>query len=474
MTQRVAVLGGGLAGLACAYELARAGAAVTVIEREQHVGGMASSFVEELGDEYWSYDFGPHRFHTTDEELLAHVEGILAGNHRRAQRLSRILLFGSFFDYPLQASNVLRNLPKRVLVRSFADYYWVRFTERTGITHHSDENFEGWVTKRFGRTLYDLFFGRYTGKAWKMRPELISGDWASQRISLLSLSDTVKKTLMRPRGDGSPRTLVREFLYPELGGIGEIARGYTRELERMGAAVITGAPVTRVHREGRHVAAVDYGGPSPGTVRADEYISTIPITVLARTVRPPAPDEVREAVARLQHVSIVFVYLKVAKPQVSPDSWVYLPDHELTVHRISEFKNFSPRAAPPDKTMVCAEITCRIGDEHWRASDEELVRIAISDLERIGLLNADEVIGSLVKRIPHAYPVYDLEYKENLAPVIDFVHDLDNVKTGGRQGLFRYNNMDQSIEMGRKMAASVVEAHDAGHEAVATESEYFG
>ena len=472
MTQRAVVLGGGLAGLACSYELAVGGVDVTVIEREPQVGGMASSFVDESDGEYWSYDFGPHRFHTTEAELIAHVERILAGNHRRATRLSRILLFDRFFDYPLQAGNVLRNLPPRVLLRAFLDYFVVRFTERVGLTHHSDENFEGWVVKRFGRTLYNVFFGRYTGKAWKMSPEQISGDWASQRISLLSLADTVKKTLMPSRG--TPRTLVREFMYPERGGIGELARGYLRELEDMGATVLTGAPVTRVQCEGNNVIAVEYGGAERGSVSADHYISTIPITVLARAVRPAAPEAVRDALKRLRYVSIVFVYLKIDKPQVSPDSWIYLPDHDLTVHRISEFKNFSPNCAPADKTMVCAEVTCRIGDEHWRASDEELIEIATSDLAQIGLIERGEVRGGFVYKLPHAYPVYDLTYKENLTPIMEFVHQLGNIKIGGRQGLFRYNNMDQSIEMGRKMAWSVVRERDAGHESVATETEYFG
>jgi protoporphyrinogen oxidase len=472
MNQRVVVLGGGLAGLACAYELAMAGIEVTVLEREPHPGGMASSFIQHEDGEYWSYDFGPHRFHTADPELIAHVEQILDGNHRQARRLSRIHLFGRFFDYPLQAGNVLSNLPRRVLIKSFLDYFWVRFTERVGLSHHSDENFEGWVTKRFGRTLYDLFFGRYTGKAWKMAPEKISGDWASQRISLLSLGDTVKKTLLRPRN--VPRTLVTGFLYPERGGIGEIARGYVRQLEARGGTVLTGAPVTRVRCEEGRVIAVDYGGRSPGSVEADHFISTIPVTGLALAVRPAAPQEVRAAISNLRYVSIVFVYIKLAKPQVSPDNWVYLPEHHLTVHRISEFKNFSPQCAPPDKTMVCAEITCRVGDEHWRASEEELIEIAVSDLSQIGLIEKREVLDAFVTKLPHAYPVYDLEYKEHLAPVMEFVHSLRNIKTGGRQGLFRYNNMDQSIEMGRKMAWAIVQERDAGHEAVATESEYFG
>ena len=473
MIRRVCVLGGGLAGLSCAYELARAGISVTVLEREEWAGGMASSFVEDDGEEYWSYDFGPHRFHTTDEELIEHVKTILDGNHRQAQRLSRIVLGGRFFDYPLVATNVLRNLPPLTLLRSFVDYAWVRVSERLGLSKLSDENFEGWVTRRFGRTLYNLFFGLYTGKSWKMAPSEISGDWASQRISQLDLVDAVKKTLIKGSGD-STRGLVRSFIYPARGGIGEIARGYVRELEKMGSTVLTGAPITRVHRDGDAVVRVDYGGPEPGVVEADHYISTIPITALARSVRPAAPKPVLGAIKKLEYVSIIFVYLKLAKPHVSPDSWVYLPEAHLTIHRISEFKNFSPEAAPPGKTMVCAEITCRIGDEHWRASDEELTAIAAVDLEAIGFIHADEVLGAEVKKIPHAYPVYDLSYKENLAPVLEFVHSMTNIKTGGRQGLFRYNNMDQSIEMGRRMAWSTIEQRDAGHEAVATESEYFG
>jgi protoporphyrinogen oxidase len=332
MIQRVCVLGGGLAGLACAYELAKAGVEVTVLEREEHAGGMASSFIDESDGEYWSYDFGPHRFHTTDEELIEHVKTILAGNHRQAKRLSRIRLNNRFFEYPLVASNVLRNLPPRLLLRSFFDYGLVRFTERVGLTHHSDENFEGWVTKRFGRTLYNLFFGLYTGKSWKMPPREISGDWASQRISQLDLVDAVKKTLVKT-GD-TPRGLVRSFIYPARGGIGEIARGYVRELEAMGSTVVTGAPVTRIHRDGSEVTGVRYGGRAPGTVEADHYISTIPITALARSVRPAAPDHVLSSIGNLEYVSIVFIYLKLDKPSVSPDSWVYLPESHLTIHRI--------------------------------------------------------------------------------------------------------------------------------------------
>ena len=229
MSKRVVILGGGLAGLSCGYELSRKGHDIVVLEREPHVGGMASSFIEN-GDEYWTHDFGPHRFHSGDENLIKHVEEILGENVVWAERLSRIVLFNKFFDYPLNAKNVLTNMPPLLLVRAFLDYFWVRFQDTCKLKTFDDKSFEGWVTRRFGKTLYRIFFGQYTEKAWGMPPSQISSNWASQRITLLSLWDTVVKTLFPGKGN-TPRTLVRKFIYPKFGGIGELARGYAQRIE---------------------------------------------------------------------------------------------------------------------------------------------------------------------------------------------------------------------------------------------------
>jgi protoporphyrinogen oxidase len=476
MSKHVVILGGGLAGLSCGYELCKAGHRVTILEREPFVGGMASSFVENEGsaDDYWCYDYGPHRFHTKDEELIAHIKEVIDGKHVAAKRLSRIFQFGKFFDYPLKGGNILRNLPPHILLKAMLDYLWVQFLEVTRIRKLSDDNFENWTTRRFGKTLYQVFFGQYTEKAWKMPPSQISADWASQRITLLNLWDTVKKTLFKPSKKNTPRTLVTDFVYPEYGGIGEIARGYARKIQAMGSTVLVGNPAIKVHRNGTWVTKIEVGGQQRTFIEGDEYISTIPITSLARAVTPVAPKEVQRGLSNLKYVSIVFVYLKIDKPQVSPDNWVYLPEKHLTVHRISEFKNFSPKCAPEGKTLVCAEITCRAGDEIWRADPQRLEQIAVDDLAKVGLIQKHEVIGSFVKKIPFAYPVYDLTYTENLTPVRDFINTLENIKTGGRQGLFRYNNMDQSVEMGRKMAWELATGEETGHEAVATGQEYFG
>ena len=476
MSKHVVILGGGLAGLSCGYELVQRGVRVTVLEREPHVGGMASSFTETSDGEEWTYDFGPHRFHSRDDHLIDHVRHILGDNTVTAKRLSRIVLFNKFFDYPLVGSNVLKSMPPHLLVRAMWDYMWIRTLDTLRLTRHTDDNFEGWVTRRFGHTLYRIFFGEYTAKAWKMDPSQISADWASQRITLLNLWDTIKKTLFRPKAGETPRTLVTSFIYPKHGGIGELARGYARKIEESGTGsrVLVNAPAVKIHRNGMRVVGVEYGKHERQTIEADHYVSTIPVTALTKACAPKAPADVIESANSLDYVSIVFVYLKLNRKSVSPDSWVYLPERKLTVHRISEFKNFSPFCAPDDKTLICAEITCRRGDEIWRASPDKLQSIAEKDLQSVGLIGQNEVLGSFIRKIPHAYPIYDLEYKKHLQPVMDFVGLLEGIDTTGRQGNFRYNNMDQSVEMGRKMGLELATGELTGHQDVATGQEYFG
>lgn len=65
----VAVIGGGVAGLACAVALAERGIALTVIEGAQQLGGRASSWREPGSGDV--VDIGPHIFHTEYHNMLA-------------------------------------------------------------------------------------------------------------------------------------------------------------------------------------------------------------------------------------------------------------------------------------------------------------------------------------------------------------------------------------------------------------------
>ena len=51
-----------------------------------------------------------------------------------------------------------------------------------------EDDLEEWVTNRFGKQLYEIFFKTYTEKVWGIPCAEISADWAAQRINGLSVA----------------------------------------------------------------------------------------------------------------------------------------------------------------------------------------------------------------------------------------------------------------------------------------------
>ncbi|HYC77833.1 MAG TPA: FAD-dependent oxidoreductase [Planctomycetota bacterium] len=468
----VLVLGGGLAGLSCAHRLSKQGYRITVVEQYDEVGGLASSGTITTPWGEFDYDTGPHRFHTGEKHLNDEVLELLGDNVVTANRLSRIFLYGRFFNYPLVGSNVVKSLPKSVLLKCGLDYAWIKI--KNVFARKPDDNFENWVVNRFGRKLYEIFFGVYTAKTWGIPCTRISADWAAQRISLLSLWDTVKKTFFRPKHENTPRTLVSKFFYPKRGGIGTLCRRYQEELEKKGNRVFVKTKVLSVKVEnGRCVGAEVEGPEGRRFIAADSTMSTVSCTDLARMMSPAAPPEVIEAANRLKHRSMVFVYLVLDRPKLTDDHWIYLPEGDITLHRLSEYKNFSPYSAPPDKTLICAEITCDYGDARWNQSDETLRDVTAKDLVKIGLIRKEEILMTFSRRERYAYPLYDLDYKPNKDRVLAYLSSIPGLDTTGRQGLFKYNNMDHSIGMGLAAAENLMGRGDS-HRKIADEQTYFG
>jgi protoporphyrinogen oxidase len=162
--------------------------------------------------------------------------------------------------------------------------------------------------RRFGRTLYELFFGVYTEKAWGMSPSRISAEWAAQRISQIGLLVAARQALRPPR-DGVARGLAFEFLYPRTGGIGSIARAYARRIEKFGGEVRTGERVTAIEHAAGRVRAVrtsDENGER--RIECDRVVSTIPLPLAVRFLDPAPTETLLTEATSLEFVSILFVY----------------------------------------------------------------------------------------------------------------------------------------------------------------------
>jgi len=447
----VVVAGAGPAGLAAALALVRAGREVVVVEREAEVGGLART-VERGG---YRFDLGGHRFFTRVPEVRALWEELLGPDMLVRQRRSRILFHGRYFDYPITARSALRGLGPLESARILASYLSAKVRPvRPEVT------LADWLVNRFGARLFETFFRPYTEKVWGQPCETIGAQWAAQRIRGLSLRAAVADMIRR--GSGGQRTLVTEFLYPRLGP-GMLWDRMRERIVAAGQRVLTGHRVLAIrHREGAvHEVEVE-GAVGRLVVPASHVVSTIPLRDLARALDPAPPDEVAAAAAGLRYRDFLVVALILDGPDPFPDTWLYLHDPGIRAGRVQNFRAWSPEMVPvPGRTCLGMEYFCTAGDETWSLPDAELIEVALSDLDALGIGALPRPAAGHVVRVREAYPVYDGDFVERVETVRRGLAPFANLQVAGRNGMHRYNNMDHSMLTGLLAARNVLgESHD--------------
>jgi protoporphyrinogen oxidase len=434
---RVAVIGAGPAGLTAAYQLAKAGVPTTVFEADSVVGGISRTVVRDG----WRFDIGGHRFFTKVGRVDSLWHELLEdGDFLERTRISRIHYRGATFDYPLRALNALAGLGVWEAGRCLLSY------GRAQLRPPSDQsNFEGWMTARFGRRLYEIFFKTYTEKVWGMPATEIRADWAAQRIRNLSLPKAVLNALIGERRHGDVVSLIERFQYPRLGP----GMMWERACERataLGATVHLGTPVTGVlHQDGAVTGVVVRQGGRERLHPADHVISSMPLRELVGALTPAPPPEVLRHAQALRYRDFLTVAVVVPESASFPDTWIYIHDPDVHVGRIQNYRSWSPDMVRPGTTCLGLEYFVNEGDALWSRPDADLVRLAIGELERLRLVAPGEASHGYVVRMPKAYPVYDRGYQVAVDGIRRWIDPMTTLHPVGRNGMHRYNNQDHSM-----------------------------
>jgi protoporphyrinogen oxidase len=464
-TKHTVIAGAGPAGLTAAWMLAKRGCVPLVLEQDNQVGGLART-VEYKG---FRFDIGGHRFFTKVGVVQKLWRSMLGPEMLWRPRLSRIYYGGKFFDYPLKPMNALRGLGIGNAFLVLLSYLWIRLKPI-----RPEVSFEDWVSNRFGRRLYTIFFKTYTEKVWGIPCNRIGAQWAAQRIKGLSLFTAIVNMLFKGGkrgGDKQIKTLIEEFEYPRLGP-GMMWEAFQADVERLGGRVVLEAPVQRVEHDGQSILSVEYGAHERHRVDVAQLVSTIPLRELIQKLSPPPPEAVLAAAARLNYRDFLTVALIIDAPTLFPDNWIYVHDPRVKLGRIQNFKNWSPDMVPdPSKTCLGLEYFCFEGDGLWSMSDHELVKLGEREIAAIGLLGGGKVVDGTVVRMPKAYPVYDDGFVEALAVVRDYLSRFRNLQVAGRNGMHKYNNQDHSMVTALLAAQNLLgEHHDVW--AVNADDEY--
>lgn len=431
----VVIIGAGPAGLTAAYELSKHGVRSVILEKDSVVGGLART-AEYKG---YLFDIGGHRFFTKVSLVERMWREVLGADFITRPRLSRIYYNSKFFQYPLEPLNAFFGLGPLESIRCGLSFLKARLAPRK-----PEDNFEVWVTNRFGRRLFEIFFKTYTEKVWGIPCREIQAEWAAQRIRGLSLTSLVLNAIKPKPKDRQKaiKTLIHEFEYPRRGP-GMMWSKTMAIVESRGCRVVFRAPVEKIRWQPGGVTAIHAGG---SVYPAEHFISSMPVRELIRALDPEPPEYVRRAADDFHYRDFLTVALIVRGNNLFPDNWIYVHDPKVRVGRIQNYNNWSPEMVPsPENTCLGLEYFCFEGDGLWAMPDRELVDLGRREVGRLGLVDPTRVIDGAVLRVQKAYPIYDETYRRGLEAVRRFQEVVPNLQLVGRNGMHRYNNQDHSM-----------------------------
>jgi protoporphyrinogen oxidase len=495
MEQKTAVIAGaGPAGLTAALELLRrSDITPIVIEADAQVGGISKT-INFRGNRM---DLGGHRFFSKSDwvmrwwqEILPIAEGHAEAPrplqiHYRGQsrdltragrappssdavmlvrkRLSRIFYRRRFFDYPLTLNaSTVKNLGLVEALKIGFSYGRAQLKPRS-----PEITLEDFLTNRFGARLYRTFFKDYTEKVWGVPCEQISAEWGAQRIKGLSVAKTIAHAITGPFRSssdtvqkGTETSLIERFLYPKFGP-GQMWEEVAQRITALGGVIQLRHRVAAMERTADKIIGIDVLDETAGEVRrvpCDYFLSSMPVKNLIAMLRPD-DTRIAQIAADLPYRSFMTAGLLLRNMRGRPapaDNWIYIQEPDVRIGRLQIFNNWSPALlADPSTVWLGLEYFCDQGDDLWTMQDERFLDFATSELEKLGLIERQDVIDRTLVRVPSAYPAYFGAYNQ-FGDLRNYMDRFSNLYPIGRNGMHRYNNQDHSMLSARVAVDSIL------------------
>ena len=265
------------------------------------------------------------------------------------------LLKGRWIHFPLKPVDLLLRLPPGFALSIARDMALKPFRRRaTG-----EDTFETILRGELGPTICEEFYFPYARKLWGIEPKALAETAARRRVSGSSVGKILKKVAGQIPGLKSPKA--GRFYYPRK-GYGQIAGRYAEAAQSLGAEYVFGATVSEIETNGGRVTGVRFQQDGrERSISADLVWSTLPVSLLARFLRPEPPANVIQAAAGMKFRGMILIYLILDQDQFSPTDAYYFPESIIPISRMSEPKNFTGTREPRGRTVLCRRAPLRPG-----------------------------------------------------------------------------------------------------------------
>jgi len=438
MRKEILIVGAGVCGMTLGYKLAEAGQFVTIVEKQAKIGGLAKSYQYDG----FRFDSGPHRFFSSNPEIIEFVKKIFHGDLLSFPMKSSVFFMGKYYDWPLNIRIILK-FPLKLIFPVFKDFLINLFQRKTT----NPENFKEYIIQKYGKTLYKLDFGPYTEKFTKVPNTLIHPDWAKAGVNRAVIKEDIKMNTLMDLVKAALKPKARINIYYPAKGISEFHNRLREFILQKQGKILLNRKVHSLVVENQKIKEVRIV-PDNICQKFDIVVWTAPINEISDLLNVEKSD--------LDYLNIVIYNICLKGVPRLDYQWIYYVDEDIVFNRLYNTVLFSRESAPGKHYGLCVEVTCDEEDEVWKNPSIKRSQV-IDALIKVKLIDSkDEIVDIYPERLEKAYPIYKTNYRKELKKNLDNLYKIENLMMAGRTGLFWYNNMDHSIDNAFKIAENII------------------
>jgi len=355
---RVAIVGGGVTGMAAADFLSQQGVACTMYERDGALGGLAGSF-EVNGVRLEKFY---HHLFTSDRAIVALIEELGLGDDLEwkpsvtgyyAQRIHRLTSPGDVLRFePLPFLDRIRLGMLAILPRLMRD--WKPLEEITA---------EAWLIRLAGRRVYEEVWAPLLRAKFGRYADQIAAVWIWNKLKLRGGS--------RGRGQAERLGYLR-------GGFGRALERWESRLRQQGVEIRLEAPVEEV----RITAGKATGVVAQGNFEPYDGVLVTTASEIFLHIAAGLPADYRQRLAQIHYLANVCLILKL-KQGLGQVYWLNINDPSIPFVALVEHTNLQRPEEYGGAHLVYLSRYMDPADPLYQMSTKELLEIYLPGLRKL-------------------------------------------------------------------------------------------
>lgn len=396
MEQRsLVVVGGGFCGLSAAYDLARQGVKVTVLEADDEVGGLAGCF--DAGGTRLEKFY--HHWFTNDLEVVSLIEE-LGQQDRVVYRPSNTGMYYANSIYRLSSPmDLLRFAPLPFFDRIRLGLLALKARRVKDWRALESVTAADWLRSLGGEKVFEVVWDPLLRGKFGAVAEEISAVWMWNKLKLRGSSRS---------SDGSERLAYYS------GGFAALAESVAAKIVELGGEVHTGAKVTGLITEGERVVGVESGA---RRFTGDGVLMTPALPIVADILGPLATPAYQAELRRIRYLANLCIVLELDR-SLSDTYWLNVNDPSFPFVGIIEHTNFEPVDTYAGRHIVYLSRYLPADEALYGMSDDEVGAFALTNLRKMFPKFSDDWVLKLhVWRARYAQPVVERSYSSLIPEV---------------------------------------------------------